>query len=506
MGATRVTREEFIKRAIETHGDQYDYSNFQYVNMHTKGEIYCRKHDLIFMQSPQKHCIGHGCPKCRYEKMVKKTVKNTEWFVEKAKRIHGDKYDYSKSKYVNWNTKVCIICKEHGEFWQTPGNHLNGFHAQGCPVCGRKKCDDARRKCFDDFVKEANKVHDNTYEYCKEEYNGANSMVKIICPIHGVFYQKGTNHICLKQGCPKCSNQMSKNEEEIFNFIKDALGNDAVERRNRQLIAPYEVDIMIPSRNLAIEFDGLIWHSEKFEKDKNYHLNKTNACAKQNVRLIHIFEDEWMFKKEIVKSRLNAILGLTENKIYARKCDVKEVASIEAMDFLDKNHLQGKCRGQFYYGLYYNNELVSLMTFGRMRQQRKYHDDYENKWELLRFCNKLNTSVVGGASKLLNYFIKNVNPTEIISYADKRWSDGNLYYMLGFEHTHDSKPNYFYVGDNLHKKRMNRFPFRKGELIKKGFDPNKSEHEIMLEIKLYRIYDCGTMVFKMKLKHENNTN
>lgn len=111
---------------------------------------------------------------------------------------------------------------------------------------------------------------------------------------------------------------------------------------------------------------------------------------------------KWLEHKEIVKSRLSSILGINSTKIYARKCEIREVSPHEAMQFLINNHIQGKCKAKYYYGLYYNSELVSLMVFGKIRQQRKYYDDYDNKWELLRFCNKLNTTVVGGAGNYLN--------------------------------------------------------------------------------------------------------
>ena len=273
--------------------------------------------------------------------------------------------------------------------------------------------------------------------------------------------------------------------------------NDIViKKRIKNVIKPFELDIYITEKQIAIEYNGLYWHSEKYKEDVNSHLNKTNLCKEKGIRLIHIFEDEWLEKQEIVKSRLKSILGVKEKCIRASKCEIRDVDSRTAMQFLDENHLQGRCKAKYHYGLYYNNELVSLMTFGKMRQQRKFHEDYDEKWELLRFANKLNTTVYGGASKLLKHFIKGVNPKSIISYADKRWSDGNLYKKLGFEHTHDSKPNYFYV---VGQHRENRFKYRKGELVKQGFDSNKSEHEIMIERGIYRIYDCGTMVFEMKL-------
>ena len=138
--------------------------------------------------------------------------------------------------------------------------------------------------------------------------------------------------------------------------------------------------------------------------------------------------------------------------------------------------------------MYYNDELVSLMTFGNLRKNLNQKNE-ENVYELLRFCNKLDTNVVGGADKQLKYFIKTYNPNQIISYADRRWSQGNLYEKLNFKFIHNTKPNYFYVIKN---KRENRFNHRKDILVKQGYDKNKSEHEIMKERGIYRIYDCGS--------------
>jgi hypothetical protein len=244
----------------------------------------------------------------------------------------------------------------------------------------------------------------------------------------------------------------------------------------RKIISPLELDVFIPSHNIAIEFDGLYWHSE-LHKPSNYHLNKTELCEKQGIQLIHIFEDEWRDKRDIIKSRLKNILGLTNNKIFGRKTQIKEVNSIDAKEFLNKNHIQGNVNSSIKIGLYLNNELVSLMTFGKGRIAL---GGDSNQYELLRFCNKLDTSVIGGADKLLKYFIKTYKPKDIISYADRRWSQGDLYEKLGFDNTHNSSPNYWYIINN---KRKYRFGFRKSILVKQGCDINKTEHQIMLDKK-----------------------
>lgn len=281
-----------------------------------------------------------------------------------------------------------------------------------------------------------------------------------------------------------------KGEKTLCSFLEDL--NVQFINNERITIYPQELDIYIPEKKVAIEYDGLYWHNE-LKKDKDYHLNKTLECEKNGIRLIHIFEDEWIHKKDIVKSRLKSIFGIVNNKIYARKCTIKDVSFNESKTFLEENHIQGNCVSRYRYGLYYNNELVSLMTFGENRKKLGSKSEEEH-YELLRFCNKLNTLVIGGASKLLNYFIKTHKPKEIISYCDKRWSVGNMYEKLGFKLVSISKPNYFYI---INGKRENIFKYRKSELIKQGFDKNKTEHEIMLERGIYRIYDCGTILYKL---------
>jgi hypothetical protein len=254
------------------------------------------------------------------------------------------------------------------------------------------------------------------------------------------------------------------------------------------------LDIYIPYHNIAFEFDGLYWHNELY-KDANYHLNKTELCEEKGIKLIHIFEDEWTYKQDIVKSRVKNLLGLSNDKIFARKCVIKEVKTENKTKFLDENHIQGSVGSSVNLGLYYKDELVSIMTFGSLRKNmgRNFIDGH---YELLRFCNKLDSNVIGGASKLFKHFINNYNPIEVISYADRRWSQGGLYDNLGFEFIKNSVPNYFYV---VKGKRMNRYNFRKDILVKEGYDADKSEREIMSGRKIYRIYDCGNKLYRIKI-------
>jgi len=282
----------------------------------------------------------------------------------------------------------------------------------------------------------------------------------------------------------------SKVEIELLNFIKKYYLKNII-TGSKKIIKGYELDIYLPDINLAFEFNGLYWHNE-LNKDKNYHLNKTELCEKLGIQLIHIWEDNWEYKKSIVKSIILNKLNKTKNKIFGRKTKVKEITdNNQVKEFLENNHLQGYVASSTKIGLFYNDELVSLMTFGKKRRIMN-SVGVDGVYEMYRFCNKLNFNIIGGASKLFKYFIKMYKPIEILSYADRSYSNGNLYKQLGFKFVGATSPNYFYV---VNRRRKYRFGFRKSILIKDGYDPNKSEREIMLERKIYRIYNSGNLKY-----------
>jgi len=263
-------------------------------------------------------------------------------------------------------------------------------------------------------------------------------------------------------------------------------------KNSKRIIKGYELDIYLPELNLAFEFNGIYWHSEIY-RNNNYHKMKSDLCIFNDIQLIHIYDDIWKNKKEIIKSMILNKLGKSSERIYARKTEVIEILDNKLVrTFLNENHIQGFVGSSIKLGLFYDNELVSLMTFGKMR---KIMNSKSNKgeYEMLRFCNKLNTNVIGGASKLFKYFIRNYDIQKIISYADRSYSSGNLYNQLGFEKKHNTRPNYYYIINN---KREHRFKYRKDILVKQGYDSNKSEHEIMLDRKKYRIYDSGSIKFE----------
>jgi len=248
----------------------------------------------------------------------------------------------------------------------------------------------------------------------------------------------------------------------------------------RNIIAPKEIDIYIPSLNLAVECSGLYWHSEiSAEKPRNYHYNKYKECKDAGIRLITIFDDEWINNRSVVEARFIHFMNKDAETIGARNCLVSEISPEISKEFIDANHLQGNTNALINLGLYHNNRLVSVMTIGKSR----YNSDYQ--YELIRFCSSAN--VQGAASKLFTYFIKKYNPSSVISYSDNRWGWGQLYKNIGFNFSHETI-GYQYTD---YKQRFSRHKFQKHKLVEEGYDKLLSEWEIMQSRGYDRIWDCG---------------
>lgn len=298
------------------------------------------------------------------------------------------------------------------------------------------------------------------------------------------FYYRVNNKLNICTNCFPISQNASIVQIEMYNFIVENYSGEVL-TDYKDAISPYEIDIYLPELNLGFEFNGLWWHSSKF-KNENYHFHKKEISKNNNISLYTIWEDDWNIKRDICKSYILNKINKS-NKIMARKCKVIEVDYNTSKSFLNNNHLQGDCKSSIRLGLYYKDELMSLMTFSKLRLPMGGRNK-EGVYELTRFCNKIFNSVIGGSSKLLKYFLINYRPIEIETYSDNLISDGNMYQKLGFNYIHTSKPGYWYV---VNEKREHRFNWRKQRLKSLGYDMNKTESEIMSELGFYKIYNAG---------------
>ena len=357
----KLTTEQFIEKAEQVHGNKYDYSKINYVNNRTKVCIICSEHGE-FWQTPDNHLSGNGCPVCSGHKK-----RNTEEFIKDAKKIHSNKYDYSKVAFVDLKTKVCIICPKHGEFWQTPGNHLKG---ENCPICagnkennisfvekakakygnrfdyskvdyinsqtkvciicpkhgefwqkpiihlskkgtGCPKCNGNARLSLQEFIKRAKQIHGNKYNYSKVNYRSLNIKVCIICPKHGEFWQKPGNHL-KGTGCSHC--KKTKGEKKIENFLLENKINYIYNQTIEQL-KPFRPDFYLPDYNLVIEYDGeqhfkpikFFNGEEGFKKRKQRDKEKEELCRLNNIDIIRI--PFWNTKniEKILKTKLEIL-------------------------------------------------------------------------------------------------------------------------------------------------------------------------------------------------------
>ena len=293
----------------------------------------------------------------------------------------------------------------------------------------------------------------------------------------------------------EASNLSTTNYDRFKAEFVEFINQYDIEVINDFSIGQSTCDIYLPTLKLGFKLLGLFKHSE-INVNKNNQLQTYNDFANNEMKIIQIFEDSWFAKNIIIKSRILNLLGKSKS-IYARKCDIRIVDTSEAGAFINQTHIQGSIGAAIKIGLYYNNELVSIMTFGSLRKNLG-QTSTQGGYELLRFCNKLNTNVVGAASKLFSYFKKTYNPVSIISYADKCWSNSkrNIYTSLNLKYIHESEPSYYYI---IGSKKKGRFAYRKDQLLLCGYDGVQwTEHTICLANNIYRIFDVGTCKYEWK--------
>lgn len=296
----KLTTEEFIEKAKQVHGNKYNYSKVEYINNRANICIICPKHGEFWQRAGNHIYKEYGCPKCKTEKIGNLKRKSLEQFIEDARKIHGDKYDYSKVEYINAHTKLEIICPKHGGFWQEPGGHISG---KKCPACALEENRDTKEQ----FIEKAKKIHGDKYDYSKVEYINSYTPICIICPEHGEFYQIPHTHLTGK-GCKKCRN--SKGEDKIARVLESKNIRFIHDENCLEFLRELRPDFYLPDYNLVIEYDGeqhfkpieIFGGVERFEKTQELDALKTQLCEEHNIKLVRISYTQFNEIEEIIDS------------------------------------------------------------------------------------------------------------------------------------------------------------------------------------------------------------
>lgn len=289
----------------------------------------------------------------------------------------------------------------------------------------------------------------------------------------------------------------SKEERAIKEFIKNELNLSILENNTTKIGS--ELDIYIPDKNIAIEHNGLYWHSygkndfnenEELIEDKKYHLRKTEKCENSGIMLLHITDNDWNNKQDIVKSMIKSKLSMTE-RIYARKCSITfDIPNNIYKNFLEENHIQGYIPSKLRVGLLYQNKLVSVMSFGRNR--------FGDGIELYRMCSLKNYTIVGGMKRMLQHAITKYNfQKSIISYCNRSYSNGNSYKQLGFNFIKSTNPDYIWFNKNtIYTRYQTQHKTKLSSIVGDIYDPNISERDNMMNAGFRRYWGCGNLVFE----------
>lgn len=471
-----MNHTSFVKKAHKVHGEIYSYHD-EYVGSHTKIAITCPTHG-IFYQTPSNHINSkNGCPACGVEKNKSNRRKSSIDYFTKVRDIHNNKYVYDEESYIGLSHNITYTCPIHGSVKQLARSHLHS--KAGCRFCSS-----SAQKSTNDFIKKSNNLHNNKYEYHQSDYTTNKQQVTITCPIHGDFQQIASDHMNNGHGCPKCSSRVSSGEISMADWLFSV--TDDIVTNSRNIISPYELDVYLPKHNVAIEYCGLYWHSEQQGKDKKYHQRKLNMCTDMGIRLLTIYEDEWLQQTNIVKNKILHTLNLSNDvRISARKCDVITVSRHSKQTFFDATHIQGSGPSSINYGLEINGELVAVMGFNKTGDTEFCLNRYSTKYH-----------IIGGFTRLLKHFQRNNVWSKLVSFSDNRWSTGELYKATGWTCDKNLPPDYCYVVNN---QRYHKFGYRHKHLATKlsNYNPALSERENCDNAGLLRLWDCGKQRFIM---------
>lgn len=391
----------------------------------------------------------------------------------------------SNFKYYNKRQKVKIQHSKCGTIFEPIIDNFVRNNTR-CPKCKyTKRQEPTIERLSRIFIDEEEyKIVDKSFNY-----ENTTKKIQILHKKCGKVFEP-TLHNFLDNGsrCPNCCNSTSRPESDICEYIGFSARKSPLRELHRNtkiIIPPLELDIYIPEKNLAIEYNGLYWHSED-KKGEKYHKQKTDLCNEKGIQLFHIFSDEWLNKQDIVKSMLNYKLGISENVIKARKCVVREIFNKESKEFFNKIHISGNTKSIMSFGLFYNDKLISCISL-----RKPFHKKYENTVEIARFSSELNTHIQGGFGKLFKYVKEwciNNNYNKILTYADLRYGTGNVYAKNGFNFIGWTGLDFWYTDGQI---RYNRFKFRA--------QFGKSEKQIAEENGVSRVYGCGSNIYEYSL-------
>lgn len=487
---------------VAAYAGPYGLQDSVYAGMNRKVSFVCPTHGVQAMDA-KNLMAGKSCNLCAIAARAGKRRMTQQKMLAQFKQVHGDTYNYEQAVYKGYKTPIRIICRQHGVFLQTPDNHFRG--PQGCPKCKGNRIRAAKQMPIEEFVRRANEVHKNYFSYSQEQFtNVLTGSVTIICPTHGAFKQSPVNHLAGKNGCSKCNNMKSSGEEAVSKLLSIFT---PVVQRDRTLIRPKELDIYLPDHKIAIEYCGEFWHSsgsrDEEATQRRKHLDKYKACVAAGIRLLTIYESEWLEHNYAVRRLIRNAIGKSKGKLMARKCDVKEVSHGDARDFYDRYHPQGGEGNGVHYGLFWKDRLVACMrfTFGANDRGKT-----ERVWTLTRYATRI--TVAGGASRLFRAFVQSHKPTEVKSFSDNRFFDGGMYRTLGFTLEEELTPDYMVwspkngLRPKSHYQRR-LIPKRLEEHgVADSFDPEtdpRTEADMTYAMGCRRIYDCGKKRWTWKL-------
>lgn len=489
---------------------RYDFSRAAYHGaLERMTGIVCPDHGEFTQYPAQLRKNGSGCPACGDVVRRAKRRSSQDDVLRQARERHDSFYSYDRAVYVNNTTKFTVTCPHHGDFSITPNNHVSG--GRGCPACGalkrghRKDIPGSARKTADaklsahaaDFEREARKVHGDAYDYSAVVYAGRKKPVTIVCPTHGAFSQTPGHHLSRAHGCPECSHHRSKGEAALAKFMS-IFG--PIKERDRSVISPKELDIYAPWAGVAVEYCGEYWHAassaDDERKDRTRHLDKHRACEAAGIRLLTVYESEWLSRPFAIRRLIRNALGKARGRVMARKCTVEAVGNAEAAAFFERYHPQGGAGWGQTYGLRYNGKLVACMRFAFGANDRGANA--ERAWTLTRYATRV--SVPGGASRLFAAFLEDCGPESVKSFSDNRYFTGRMYEQLGFVLEEETGPDYqvYHPKTGLLAKtawQRKNIPARirdigAHETFNPATDP-RSERDMTYLLGAQRMFDCG---------------